>query len=62
MIADILNFDYGHFYFNKINNMTFENAGFQIYEVKIFENHFNLLIYKRLFLKNVYLNIVTVSS
>jgi len=41
--------------------MTFENAGFQTYGVRIFENHFNLLIYKRLFLKYAYLNIVTVS-
>jgi len=48
MIADILNFDYGHFYFNKINNMTFENTVFRIFDVRLFENCFNLLICKKL--------------
>jgi len=48
MKPHILFFEASHFYFNKINDMTFENAGFQIYGVRIFENHFNLLIYKKL--------------
>jgi len=28
-------FDAAHFYFNKINDMTFENAKFQIYDCGI---------------------------